>query len=74
MHTKKEASESKGNSGRKLISDCAKGGNPNPPIQFPKRNKAAEKHGFYSRPILNDIRCIFFELNICLLFGIKMGI
>lgn len=38
-------------------------GNPNPPNQFPKRNQAAKKHGFYSRLIPDDMQELFNELD-----------
>lgn len=63
VHTKKEAPESKGNSDRERIGERAKGGNPNPSYKFPKHNKAAEKHGFYSRMIPDDMQDIFAELD-----------
>lgn len=38
-------------------------GNPNPPNQFPKRNQAAVKHGFYSRLIPDDMQELFEQLD-----------
>lgn len=38
-------------------------GNKNPPNQFPKRNQAAVKHGFYSRLIPDDMQELFDELD-----------
>lgn len=38
-------------------------GNKNPSNQFPKRNQAAVKHGFYSRLIPDDLQELFAELD-----------
>lgn len=40
-----------------------RGGNPNPQNQFPKRNKAAEKHGFYSKVMPQELQDLFNEIE-----------
>lgn len=44
-------------------SERKRGGNPNPPNQFTKRNNAAEKHGLYKRVIPADLQDVFDELD-----------
>jgi len=40
-----------------------RGGNPNPSYSFPKHNKAAEKHGFYSKVIPQELQELFDEIE-----------